>query len=187
MKLEALAACLGILAGVSEVGAQTASFTKAIDNWSEANGVAVTAEVRGQLASRTARAVETVQQRQPFISAARLEQLAPEAAVSYLDISQKDAAAPTVAALLELLALGRKDAGTIAGTNEYPILYVDIAPPEPSDFVVAINGTAYRAGLRVFRVTEGEKAIHVTRAVRPPCDKSVRVTKVGPNRVQCAM
>ena len=41
--------------------------------------------------------------------------------------------------------------------------------------------------VRPVRVTEGEKAIHVTRQARQPCEKSIRVTKVGPNRVHCAV
>jgi hypothetical protein len=183
----ALAACLvGQFAVGPEVTAQSASITKAIENWSTANGVGVTPEAQGQLASRTARAVEAVKQRQPSVSTSRLQELAPEAAVSHLEKSQKDGQAPPVAALLEGLATGAAPALANAPT-ELPILYVDVTPPQPGNFVVAIDGTSFRAGLNVFRVSEGERVLHVTREALAPCNKKVKVTKVGPNRVHCAM
>jgi hypothetical protein len=131
MRLKALVACLGVLAGVSEAGAQSGSFTKAIDNWSQTNGVAVTSEVRNQLASQTAKAVETVKQRQPSVSATRLQELAPEAAVAYLDLSQKGASVPALAVLLEGIATGHWLYGGLGAPTEYPILYVDVAPQNP--------------------------------------------------------
>jgi hypothetical protein len=177
---------VGPLAGVSKVGAQSASVSNAIENWSVANGVGVTAEAQAQLASRTVRAVQAVKQRQPSVSTSRLQELAPEAAVSHLEKSQKDGRAPSVAVLLEGLATGRA-AAVVNAPTELPILYVDITPPQPSNFVVAIDGTAFRAGLNVFRVSEGQRAIHVTREAIAPCDKTLAVTKVGPNRVHCPM
>jgi hypothetical protein len=173
-------------APISEAAAQSnTSFDSAIDAWSRAKGVAVTPEVREGLAEQVGQAAEVVKRRKPSISKTRLDQLAPKAAVTYLEMSQNKPRGPTVTGVFVGLATGQQLGA--ASATEYPVLYVDIVPAKPENFVVSIDGKAFRAGLKVFRVTEGDRAVHVTRVTRPPCDKTIKVTSVGPNRVRCAM
>jgi len=69
--------------------------------------------------------------------------------------------------------------------SDFPIVEVNVDPPDPKDFVVTINGTAYQAGARMFRLVAGLATIMVSRRGKTPCEAKLEVTAVGPNAVAC--
>jgi hypothetical protein len=69
----------------------------------------------------------------------------------------------------------------------YPTLTVTVDPPQPADFVVSINGTAYQAGACLFKVVAGPAKIVVYRQDKPPCTVGIDVTDHGPNAVACKL
>jgi hypothetical protein len=69
--------------------------------------------------------------------------------------------------------------------SDSPIVTVDVDPPDPNDFVVTINGTAYQAGARLFRLVAGLATITVSRRGNKSCEAKLDVTATGPNAVAC--
>jgi len=70
---------------------------------------------------------------------------------------------------------------------DYPVMTVNIVPAQPADFVLTINKTRYQAGEWKFRVVPGATSIIVTRLGREPCERSLEVTRSGPNAIGCQM
>jgi hypothetical protein len=177
------------LAGVAVGGAQTTALDRALDEWALAKQVGIAPSVRSDLAARAQKAVDDVHKNNPNISISRLRELVPKAVVSYLEKTQSNGTSPPLSDLLEDLAVPKvlEEAGAWGSINVYPILTVEITPDKPADFVVAIDGGPYQAGLKVFRVLAGDRSVRVTRSNRPPCVAVVKVTPIGPNVVACAM
>ena len=69
--------------------------------------------------------------------------------------------------------------------SDYPVVTIDVDPPDPKDFVVTINGTAYQAGARLFRLIAGLATITISRHGKQPCEAKLDVTATGPNAVAC--
>lgn len=75
----------------------------------------------------------------------------------------------------------------LPSVTDYPTLVINVKPPTPADFVVTIDGTSFPAGNATFRVTEGMKMIRVVRGQKAPCSGTVKVTKNGPNSLDCSL
>jgi hypothetical protein len=71
--------------------------------------------------------------------------------------------------------------------TDYPIMTISVDPAEPADFVVMINKTSYKAGMRQFRVVTGSTSIIVTRRGKEPCKATLEVTETGPNTIACRL
>jgi hypothetical protein len=71
--------------------------------------------------------------------------------------------------------------------SDFPIMTVNIDPAEPADFVVMINKTRYKSGLREFHVVPGRTSIIVTRRGKQPCEAVLEVSDPGPNTIACQL
>ncbi len=123
---------------------------RSVKTWSEGSGVVVTDGAEKVLVRQAEVAIADISQNNTHTSKARLEEVAPRAVVSHLERSQAGGTAPAVSDLIEQLAT---NAGVLLpGPTDFPTLKLAVVPPEPTDFVVVINGSEYRGGVTVFRV-----------------------------------
>ena len=83
------------------------------------------------------------------------------------------------------LSLGLKDVAPLPQPQDFPMVVIEVDPADPKDYVATINGTAYQAGARRFRLSEGKATISVSRRGKDACLATLDVTAVGPNLVAC--
>lgn len=144
---------------------------RAVATWSTGSGVVVTGDTVKALVMQAHTAVEEISQKNASTSKARLEEVAPRAVVSHLERSQSSGRAPPVSDLIEQLAT---NAGVLLpAVTDFPTLKVTVVPPEPADFVVAINGTEYRGGSTVFRVAATALTVVVSMTGKSICQFKV--------------
>lgn len=162
---------------------------RALDEWSRAKHVALARDVRFDLIVQARAAVNSVHKGSPSLSIEKLEQLIPRTVVSFLNDTQIDPNPRNLAKLLEDAASNKifGEVGAFGPFVAYPVLKIVVTPVTPSDFVVAVDGELYPAGVTAVRVKAGERAVVVTRANKPKCAKIISVTDAGPNQVDCAM
>jgi hypothetical protein len=156
-----------------------------IQNWSDTTGVVVTKSAQNRLLGDVEVARQDVQRANPAISSEQLDAVAPQVVVAFLDRSQQNRPSASLPSLFEQYATG--SGLVLPSVTDYPTLVINIRPPTPADFVVTIDGTSFPAGNATFRVTEGTKSILVVRGDKAPCRATVKVTKNGPNSLNCSL
>jgi hypothetical protein len=67
----------------------------------------------------------------------------------------------------------------------YPSLTVNVVPPEPRNFIVAINHTPYPPGARKFWVKPDKALITVTRAGKELCEATLDFTEKDSTDIDC--
>jgi hypothetical protein len=69
--------------------------------------------------------------------------------------------------------------------SDFPSLTVNVAPPEPKNFIVAINRTPYPRGARKFWVTWDKTLITVTRAGKYLCETTLDFSVQNSAEIDC--
>ena len=83
------------------------------------------------------------------------------------------------------LSFDLKDVAPLPQPKDFPMVVIEIEPVDPKDYVATINGTAYQAGARKFRLSEGKATISVSRRGKDACLATLDVTAAGPNLIAC--
>ena len=83
------------------------------------------------------------------------------------------------------LSIGLKDVAPLPHPQDFPMVVIEVEPADPKDYVATINGTAYQAGARRFRLSEGKASISVSRRGKDGCLATLDVTAAGPNLIAC--
>jgi len=157
--------------------------SKGIENWSKVSGVVITDSARKKLFVDAQLARNQVLSKNSSITPEQLNNVTAKSIAAFLDRSQQNKQSASLALLMEQYATG---AGLVLPSlTDYPTLVIQVNPPQPDDFVVAIDQVPYPAGSTMFRVTEGSKQVQVERAHKKPCTKTIKVTRTGPNVVVC--
>jgi hypothetical protein len=81
--------------------------------------------------------------------------------------------------------LSMQDVAPLPQPQDFPMVVIEVDPADPKDYVATINGTAYQAGARKFRLSEGKATISVSRRGKDACLATLDVTAAGPNLVPC--
>jgi len=83
------------------------------------------------------------------------------------------------------LSIALKDVAPLPHPQDFPMVVIEVEPADPKDYVATINGTAYQAGARRFRLSEGKATISVSRRGKDGCLATLDVTAAGPNLIAC--
>ena len=170
----ALPADKAVAQAVTQAGSVKQKITLAVNAWTENSSVTVTDEVVSSLSDQAVKALDDIPQRNRQVSRERLESVAARAVVEYLKRSTKTGKSPPLPDLMEQLA--NRSGALLPAVSDFPTLKIDVAPPEPKDFVVNIDGRDFLGGRSSFRVGASEKSVTVSRSGRMIC--SFKVTLV---------
>jgi hypothetical protein len=161
--------CLGICTlalSAMPAPAQESGLDKQIDTWAAQNKVAVTRQVREELAWMIrAEAYKTAAGPNAVLPAVRPGQSEQSANASFaenLEPSRRSTFYDLVKQLSSLFSINSK-------MNGFPTIEIAVRPDPPRDFAVEINGETAPSDASTYKVPGGSIVVRVTRSGRAPC------------------